>query len=217
MFGFRTLALPLIAITYLGVAVGEYPRLRMNRATIALVGAVALIVLGIIPFDVAGQSIDVDTILLLFAMMVVNVHLRLAGFFDFVSLRIVAVARSPRVLLAWIVFASGILSALFLNDTIVLMFTPLVLEVTASLKRNPIPYLIGLVTAANIGSTATIIGNPQNMLIGMSSKISFVDFFLALAPVALIGLVIAWIVRISAKVTWAHHPRGVISSAARYL
>lgn len=194
MLGYRTLALPLIALTYLGVAIGEYPRLRMNRATIALVGAVALIVLGIIPFDVAGQSIDVDTLLLLFAMMVVNVHLRLAGFFDFVSMRIVAVARSPRVLLAWIVLASGVLSALFLNDTIVLMFTPLVLEVTASLKRNPIPYLIGLVTAANIGSTATIIGNPQNMLIGMSSKIPFVDFFVALAPVALIGLVIAWVV-----------------------
>jgi len=194
MFGLRTIALPLIAITYLGVAIGEYPRLKMNRATIALVGAVALVALGIISFDAAVQAIDVDTLLLLFAMMVVNLHLRLSGFFDFVSMRIVTVARSPRILLAWIVLASGVLSALFLNDTIVLMFTPLVLQVTASLKRNPIPYLIGLVTAANIGSTATIIGNPQNMLIGMSSHISFASFFATLAPVAVIGLVIAWLV-----------------------
>jgi Na+/H+ antiporter NhaD/arsenite permease-like protein len=192
MFGIHNLALSLIAITYLGVAIGEYPRLRMNRATIALVGAIALVIVGVLPLEVALQSLDVDTLLLLFAMMIINVHLRLAGFFDFVSLRIVAWARSPRVLLLGIVGASGVLSALFLNDTIVLMFTPLVLQVTMRLKRNPIPYLIGLVTAANIGSTATIIGNPQNMLIGMSSRIPFVDFLLALAPVSIIGLVLAW-------------------------
>lgn len=190
----HNLALPLIAVTYVGVAIGEYPRLRMNRATIALVGAIALVVFGVLPFEVALQSLDVDTLILLFAMMIVNVHLRLAGFFDLVSTRIVMWARSPRVLLAWIIAASGILSALFLNDTIVLMFTPLVLEVTASLKRNPIPYLIGLVTAANIGSAATIIGNPQNMLIGMSSRIPFADFLFALAPVSLMGLVLAWLV-----------------------
>jgi Na+/H+ antiporter NhaD/arsenite permease-like protein len=186
------LALPLIAVTYLGVAIGEFPRLRMNRATIAFVGAVALVVAGILPLNAALESLDVNTLLLLFAMMVINVHMRLAGFFDWVSAHIVAVAASPRALLALIVFASGVLSALFLNDTIVLMFTPLVLDVTVALKRNPIPYLIGLVTAANVGSTATIIGNPQNMLIGMSSHIPFGMFLAALSPVALIGLAIVW-------------------------
>jgi Na+/H+ antiporter NhaD/arsenite permease-like protein len=74
------------------------------------------------------------------------------------------------------------------------MFTPLVLTVTTALKRNPIPYLIGLATAANIGSSATITGNPQNMLIGISSGIPYMQFAFALAPVALIGLVIAWLV-----------------------
>jgi len=93
-----------------------------------------------------------------------------------------------------IVLASGILSALFLNDTIVIMFTPLVVEVTLALKRNPIPYLMGLATAANVGSTATIIGNPQNMLIGMSSKIPFVTFAGYLTPVALVGLGIVCLV-----------------------
>ena len=216
MFGINNLALPLIAITYLGVAIGEYPRLRMNRATIALVGAIALVIIGILPLEIALQSLDVDTLLLLFAMMIINVHLRQAGFFDFVSLRIVAWARSPRVLLLGIVGASGVLSALFLNDTIVLMFTPLVLEVTSRLKRNPIPYLIGLVTAANIGSTATIIGNPQNMLIGMSSRIPFVDFLRALAPVSIIGLALAWGVLVlvyRSEFTTEHFERPEFASA----
>lgn len=193
-FSNPTLVVPLIAITYLGVAVGAYPRLRMNRATIALVGAVALIALGVMPLEIALASLDAHTLLLLFAMMIVNAHLRLAGFFEWIAAFIGARAQSPRVLLAWIIFAAGILSALFLNDTIVLMFTPLVLHVTTALKRNPIPYLVGLATAANIGSTATITGNPQNMLIGMASQISFVAFASALAPIALIGLGIAWLV-----------------------
>jgi Na+/H+ antiporter NhaD/arsenite permease-like protein len=196
-FSHTALAVPLIAITYLGVAVGAYPRLRMNRATIALVGAVALIALGVLPLDVALASLDANTLLLLFAMMIVNVHLRLAGFFQWVAAFIVARAQSPRRLLAWIILAAGILAALFLNDTIVLMFTPLVLEMTTTLKRNPLPYLVGLATAANIGSTATITGNPQNMLIGMASQISFIAFLAALAPVALAGLAIAWFVLVA--------------------
>lgn len=196
-FSHTALAVPLIAITYLGVAVGAYPRLRMNRATIALVGAVALIALGVMPLEVALASLDANTLLLLFAMMIVNAHLRLAGFFQWVSAFIVTRAQSPRLLLAWIILAAGILSALFLNDTIVLMFTPMVLEVTTTLKRNPLPYLVGLATAANIGSTATITGNPQNMLIGMASQISFGAFLAALAPVALAGLAIAWLVLVA--------------------
>lgn len=193
-FSHIVLAAPLIAVTYLGVAVGEYPRLRMNRATIALVGAVAIVALGVMPLDVALDALDANTLILLFAMMIVNAHLRLAGFFDWVGALLVSRARSPKTLLACIVIASGALSALFLNDTVVLIFTPLVLEVTATLKRNPVPYLVGLVTAANIGSTATITGNPQNMLIGMSSRIPFGTFLLALSPVALFGLLIAWLV-----------------------
>lgn len=195
----HSLALPLIAVTYVGVAVGEFPRLRMNRATIALVGAVALIILGIMPLDAALQALDADTLLLLLAMMIVNAHLAMAGFFDWTANVIVTRARSPRVLLACVV-ASGLLAALFLNDTIVLMFTPLVVHVALTLERNPIPYLMGLATGANIGSTATITGNPQNMLIGLSSHIPFLGFLAALAPVAIIGLVLDW-----AIIVWVYH------------
>jgi len=185
--------LVVIVITLVGVAVGRYPWLRMNRATISLVGATVLMILGAISLEEAYAAIDLNTLTLLLAMMILNVNLRLAGFFRLVTGWLVQRAPTPRLLLALIVLSSGILSALFLNDTVVLMFTPLVLETTAALRRNPVPYLIGLVTSANIGSAATIIGNPQNMLIGMSSGIPFVTFTAYLAPVALAGLAVTWL------------------------
>lgn len=187
----------IVATTLVGVAVGRWPWLRMNRATIALVGATALIALGVIPLEQAFRAVDWNTIVLLFAMMVLNVNLRLAGFFHLVTSHIVRMAGTPRRLLALIVGASGVLSAIFLNDTIALMMTPLVLEIALALRRNPLPYLVALVTAANVGSVAAITGNPQNMLVGLSSGISFVDFTAALAPVAAAGLILIWLVMIA--------------------
>ncbi len=188
------LSLFIISLTLIGVAIGRYPVLRMNRATIVVVGSALLIIIGAIPLETAYAAIDLNTIVLLFSMMVLNINLRLAGFFGLVVNRVTRLAKTPKQLLLLIVLSSGILSALFLNDTIVIMFTPLVVEVTLALKRNPIPYLMGLATAANVGSTATIIGNPQNMLIGMSSKIPFVTFAGYLTPVALVGLGIVCLV-----------------------
>lgn len=188
------LALPVIVMTIIGVAIGRYPFLRMNRATIALVGATILIGIGAISLETAYQTLDLDTLVLLFAMMIINANLRLGGFFRLISNGLIRWARSPAQLLALVIFAAGILSAIFLNDTIVLVFTPFVAEITRTLKRNPIPYLVGLATAANIGSTATIIGNPQNMLIGIASGIPFATFTAYLAPIALIGLSLAWLV-----------------------
>lgn len=188
------LALAVIGWTLIGVAIGRYPWFRMNRATIALVGATALIALGALTLEEAYAAVDLNTIVLLLAMMVLNVNFQLAGFFRLVSRWVITQARSPRWLLALIVGTSGVLSALFLNDTIVLMFTPLVLDIALTLRRNPIPYLMGLALAANVGSAATITGNPQNMLIGLSSGISFVTFALYLAPVALVGLAVIWAV-----------------------
>lgn len=183
-----------VAVTLIGVAVGRYPKLKMNRASIALVGATVLLASGVLTLDQAYHAIDWNTILLLFGMMILNVNLRLGGFFQRVTSGVIRFAKTPRRLLGLIIGVSGVLSAVFLNDTIVLVFTPLVLEVTLALRRNPLPYLVGLVTAANIGSVATVTGNPQNMLVGLSSGISFVAFTQALAPIALVGLFIAWAV-----------------------
>ena len=184
----------IIVATIVGVAVGRYPWLRMNRATIALTGATALIAIGAVSLEEAYASLDLDTLTLLFAMMIINVNLRRAGFFQIVANRVIHHAHTPRQLLAYIIVASGVLSAIFLNDTIVLVFTPLVLDICLALNQRPIPYLIALVTAANIGSVATIIGNPQNMLIGVASGIPFNTFTAYLAPVALAGMLVIWVV-----------------------
>jgi Na+/H+ antiporter NhaD/arsenite permease-like protein len=182
----------LIVAIYCAIALGSLPRLRMNRASIALVGAASLLAIGAISEEEALAALDSGTILLLAAMMVVNANLRLSGFFEWVGGHVLERAGGPKTLLALIILAAGVLSALFLNDTICLMFTPLVVEMTLRLERDPIPYLIGLATATNVGSTATITGNPQNLIIARASQISYMDFLLHLAPVALIGLVICW-------------------------
>ncbi|PJF21189.1 MAG: anion transporter [Phototrophicales bacterium] len=182
----------LVGLIYTAIAVGQVPGLRMNRATIALAGAALLVVVGSISEQAALHAIDMGTILLLGAMMVVNVNLRMAGFFRFVGSHTLRIAHTPRMLLALVVGSSGVLSAVFLNDPVCLMLTPLVVDLTHRLQRDPIPYLVGLATAANVGSVATITGNPQNLIIGQASGISYLTFLLHLAPVALMGLVVCW-------------------------
>lgn len=183
-----------IVVTLIGVAIGRWPWLKMNRATIALVGATLLVALGALSLEQAYAAVDWNTVLLLFGMMVLNVNLRMAGFFQLVTSRVVKFARTPRRLLALIIAVAGVFSAVFLNDTIVLVFTPLILDIATALRRNPLPYLVALVTAANVGSVATITGNPQNMLVGISSGMSFVTFTRELGPVALLGLAVIWLV-----------------------
>ncbi|MEW6195449.1 MAG: anion transporter [Bacteroidota bacterium] len=191
---FHYASLFVIVFTLYGIAVGSYPAFRMNRATIALVGAAILIFIGSISLEQAYDSIDLNTILLLFSMMIINGNLRICGFFKLLSSKIISLAKTPNQLLAFVIFSSGLLSAFFLNDTIVIIFTPLVIEVTLAMKRNPIPYLIGLVASANIGSSATIIGNPQNMIIGVSSGISFSKYLLYQLPPSVVGLFVVWMV-----------------------
>ncbi|MBZ0303037.1 MAG: anion transporter [Anaerolineae bacterium] len=182
----------IVTAVYAAIAVGHIPWLRMNRATIALAGAALLVAVGAIHEPEAYAALDMGTLLLLAAMMVVNVNLRLAGFFRFVGSRTLRLAHGPRLLLALVIVSSGLLSAIFLNDPVCLMLTPLVVDLTRRLGRDPIPYLVGLAAAANIGSTATITGNPQNMIIGQASAIPYLTFLVHLGPVAVVGLFICW-------------------------
>jgi Na+/H+ antiporter NhaD/arsenite permease-like protein len=138
----------------------------------------------------AYAAINYETIMLLFGMMIVVANLRLSGFFTLVSAWVVEHAHRPLWLLAGIVLVSGVFSAFFVNDTMCLVLTPLVLEITGRLRRNSIPYLLAVAMASNIGSTATITGNPQNMMIGSFSGIGYRAFAAALAPVAAVGLVL---------------------------
>jgi Na+/H+ antiporter NhaD/arsenite permease-like protein len=188
------IGLGIIFLTLVGVSVGRFPYLRMNRATIAFVGATALILTGAIDLETAYQAIDMNTIVLLLAIMILNANFRLSGFFFLISQYLLKMSPTPKRLLIMLIFFSGTLSALFLNDTIVLVFTPIVLEITTTLRRNPLPYLIALATSANVGSVATIIGNPQNILIGIFSGIPFLRFTAILLPVTLVGMAVIWVV-----------------------
>ena len=179
-----------LGLTYLGLALGYIPGLRMNRATIALVGSAFLIALGAVPLQSAWEAIDAKTIVFLLSMMVVNANLAYAGFFGRSLSLLLSVTRSPVGVLIALTFTNGIFSAIFLNDTVALIFTPLTLSLTRSLGLNPIPYLLAVARATNVGSVATLSGNPQNILIGSFSSISYLAFLEALAPVAIFGLII---------------------------
>ena len=179
-----------VALTYIGLGLGYLPGLRMNRATIALSGASLLIALGVLDLKEAWSAIDYKTLVFLFGMMVISANLATAGFFQLSLDYLMRYIRSPFGLIVVLTFGSGLLSALFLNDTIALILTPLVVGLTVSLQLNPIPYLLTLAGATNIGSVATLSGNPQNILIGSFSGISYLDFATALTPLAIGGSVI---------------------------
>jgi Na+/H+ antiporter NhaD/arsenite permease-like protein len=182
----------IFALTYLGLAFGKVPGLRMDRAGIALVGATLMLVTGCLTLDAAVRpdSIDYKTLAILFGMMVVIAFLRLSGFFLQLSEWALRRMTTPLGLLGVTIGMSGLLSAFLINDIVCLTLTPLVLHIARRLRFDPIPHLVALATAANIGSTGTITGNPQNIFIGSHSGISYLRFAFRLFPVAAIGLVL---------------------------
>jgi Na+/H+ antiporter NhaD/arsenite permease-like protein len=184
-------AILIFAITYLVLAIGRLPGFRIDRTGAAIIGASFMVGVNALSLDEAYRAINFDTILLLFGMMIVVANLQLSGFFSLVAERVVERAHSPLVLLIAIVAVSGIFSAFFVNDTMCLVLTPLVIEIAEALHRNPVPYLLAVAMAANVGSVATITGNPQNMMIGSFSGIPYRHFMAVLGPVAAVGLVLA--------------------------
>ncbi len=180
----------IFGLTYLFLAIGKVPRLRIDRAGIALVGASALLALRVLTLDEAARSVDVATIVLLLGMMIVVAFVRISGFFGVVTHWIATRPLGPHGLLATTIGLAGVLSAFLVNDVVCVAMTPLVLDLCRRRNLSPLPYLIGLATASNIGSVATITGNPQNIIIGNLSGISYVRFAARLAPVAAIGLVV---------------------------
>ena len=187
----RRLAAGVIFVgSYLGLAIGRIPGLSIDRAGIALVGASLMVASGVLSLDDAYKAVDLDTITLLLGMMIVVSSLRLSGFFGIANAWIGIHARRPVVLLAAVVFISGVFSAFLVNDAICLVLTPLVLELTLALGRRPVPYLLAIAMASNVGSTATITGNPQNIMVGSLSHIPYATFAAKLGPVALAGLVV---------------------------
>ncbi|MBP2639347.1 MAG: Citrate transporter [Firmicutes bacterium] len=167
---------------------GKSPLFRVDRAGAAIVGAAAMIGTGVLSFQEASAVIDFKTIIILFSMMIVVANLKLAGFFELIGNMVCRKAAGKKQLLLAIIMASGIMSALAINDIICLLFTPVVLFICRKMQCNPLPHLLGVAMASNIGSAATLMGNPQNILVGSLSGMSFFTYFWVASPVAFVGL-----------------------------
>jgi Na+/H+ antiporter NhaD/arsenite permease-like protein len=189
----RLLPILIFVLTYLGVALGRVPWLTLDRTGIALLGAIAMVASGALPMDFALAAIDHGTILLLFALMIVSAQLRLGGFYTWAALRSAALLDRPRLFLMASMLLSALLSALLANDIVCLAFTPVIALSVRGAGLNPAPYLLGLALASNIGSAATIIGNPQNMLIGQVGRLAFGPFIAWCLPPVLASLAGAFV------------------------
>src|SRR5437016_4504658 len=179
--------------SYVVFALGKVPGMKIDRPGAAIIGAVLMFAISAVRAHDALRFIHFGTVVLPFSMMLVVACLHLAGFFDWIT-ELVVTRLKPHHLLPTVIFLSGLLSAFFVNDIICLVMVPFVLKVVGRMGIKPIPYLLAVATASNIGSTATITGNPQTMLIGSFSDIGYRDFLWHLGPVALAGLFLDWFV-----------------------
>jgi len=170
------IALIIFLVTYAGVAVGGIPGLALDRTGVALLGAIAMVAAKVLGTGQAFDAIDTPTILLLYALMVISAQFKLSGFYTRVALALTRLLARPRLFLAALMAAAALLSTLLTNDIICLVFTPVLCAAILEARLSPVPFLIGLAVASNIGSAATIIGNPQNMLLGQVGRIDFLFF-----------------------------------------
>jgi Na+/H+ antiporter NhaD/arsenite permease-like protein len=184
----EVIAVAIFCVTYLLISGRQFKILPLNRPAAALLGAVLMVACGVMTPEQAYQAVDYDTLVLLMGMMFITAYLSIAGFFEWAADWILFRAKNAASLLLSLVCVSGILSALLVNDTICLMLTPLVVTVIVRGKLPLPPYLLALAMSANLGSAATLVGNPQNMIIGHLSGIPFLRFSLSLAPAAVVGL-----------------------------
>ena len=181
-------------LVYIGMLAGGLPFLQLDRAGIALLGAIGLLASGAISLDQAGHAIHVPTLLLLFSFMVIAAQLRLGGFYAWIANRIGGMNAGPHALLAALVVAVAGLAAVFSNDVVCLAVAPVWIEICERRRLDPVPFLLALACAANIGSAATLIGNPQNMLLGGALGLSFSGYLKTAAVPVLAGIGVIWLV-----------------------
>jgi Na+/H+ antiporter NhaD/arsenite permease-like protein len=198
-----TLAVIVFVLTYVGMALGRVPGLAIDRTGVALLGLIVLLASGELTLDEAGQAVDMPTIALLFALMILSAQFEHSGFYGWVANRIVHAARNPKTLLGVLIAVTGALAAVFTNDVVVFALTPLVATGLKSQKLDPRPYLIGLAGAANAGSAATLIGNPQNILIGQAGGLDFWTYVAFALPPTIACLVVTFLAVIA---TWRLRP-----------
>jgi Na+/H+ antiporter NhaD/arsenite permease-like protein len=179
--------------SYVVFAFGKFPGMKIDRPGMAIIGAVLMVAFRVVGPEDALKAVNVATIVLLFAMMLIVAYLHRVGFFDYIA-ELVVRRMGSRHLLPAVILSTGVLSAFFVNDIICLVMVPIVLNVTRRMSVPALPYLLAVATASNVGSVATITGNPQNILIGSYSGISYAKFMAHLGPVAAVGLFLDWLV-----------------------
>ncbi len=191
------LGIAIFVASYAGIALGEIPGFALDRTGVALLGAMLMIATETVPFARATASIDAGTLALLFGLMVLSAQFRLGGFYSALALRAGRSRLGARGFLGFVIGGSALFSALLSNDVICLVMTPLVVEIALRRSWNPVPFLLALAAASNVGSAATVIGNPQNMFIGQKAALDFGRFVAWCAPPSLVslGLLYAWIAR----------------------
>ncbi|MBN2419361.1 MAG: anion transporter [Deltaproteobacteria bacterium] len=186
------IVLSIFILTYIGVAFGGVPALTLDRTGIALLGAIAMLLFGSLTLNQAVAAIDFPTILLLYGLMIISAQLRLGGFYTFVAKGITFFMKQPGIFLGILMATSALFSAVLANDIVCLAFTPVLCVSLLRAGLNPVPFLIGLAVSSNIGSAATIIGNPQNMLIGQIGHLDFGAFIWWCLPPSLISLAVGY-------------------------
>jgi len=210
------LALTIFALTYFAIAGGRFPSLRLDRAGAAFVGAVAMVLTRVLTGHEALMAIDFHTIALLLGMMIVVAYLRVGGTFSLAGDALLRQVKSGYGLLAMTVMVSGVLAAFFINDVVCLALTPLVIDTAEALDANPIPYLLAVVTASNVGSVATITGNPQNMIVAGFANLGYLPFAIHLAPVAAGGLAIIFgVIAIAYRADLRRVNQGIVKPPVR--
>jgi Na+/H+ antiporter NhaD/arsenite permease-like protein len=203
----------IFVIVYLGMIMGGLPFLQLDRTGVALLGAIALVTIGDLTPQQAASSIHLPTLLLLFSFMVLSAQMRLGGFYAWVTRRVAALELAPGGLLAAVIVVTAVLSAIFSNDIVCLAVAPVLAAACVRRGLDPVPFLLALACASNIGSAATLIGNPQNMLIGSVLELSFGGYLLeAIVPVV-VGLAVVWgVLALQSRRRW--HTRGSTEAAA---
>lgn len=183
-------------VTYALIAVRKVGKYKINFPIAAAVGGLLMIVFGIVSLEKAWNAINFDTLFILLGMMLVVASLDRCGFFELVADILMSKSMSGKRFLIAVMVISAVLSAIMLNDAVVLLFTPIVIRCCKKAGADPIPYLVGVFVSANIGSVATVIGNPQNAYIAMKAGISFVDFSAKLLPIAVVCMAVACLIMV---------------------
>ncbi len=193
------MVLAVFVTVYVGMFLGGLPRIQVDRTGVALLGAIALLVSGSLSLGAAVHHVDVPTMALLFGMMIVSAQMRLGGVYGAVTRWVGRLRVGARGLLALVIALVGGLSAVFTNDIVVLAVTPSIVSLCRERDLDPVPFLLATACAANVGSAATLIGNPQNILIGQTLRMSFASYALGVAPAVVVGLGLVWLVVVLAR------------------